>query len=157
MVCVWTCQGNLDCYDNRLDKKHSIQHLEHFSSPSKQTSPMYSFNVMVYDDADNVLAKHVFNNISTSTASMILQLRPTNYEQYGDNVKVVITDVTLYATGNAYRPKPLSLLIEIDKNTKPIPIRFSDMPKLSNIYYRTAEISLASYKGFSLYIDTKRL
>lgn len=158
MVCTWTSQGAMECYKqvgppNRNHKPKLNNTKETFVGGFA-----YSFNVFLYNSKDNLISKNMYAHVSPSVDPMILQKKPTNYDLYGDDMKLVITDVTLYNNfGSDFRPLPLQLLIEVDKNSKPIPVVFSDKPALDNVHYRTAEINLNSYKGFSLYFDLQRI
>jgi hypothetical protein len=158
-TCTWTAQGNIECdtrsHSHSLSQSQSQSRIKHTNIiESFGNEFLYSFNVFLYDSKQNTVAKHIFINVAPSKSMLILQIRPTSTDMIGDNMRLVITDVTMYInTMIDNRPLPLGILLEVDPRTKPIPVVFSDKPPVDNVYYRTAEINISSYNGFKLYFD----
>jgi hypothetical protein len=153
LACTWTTQGNIICETYTtpsrvciMKPKEDNTNIEAFANDF-----LYSFNIYVYDIEENVVFKQMFVNVSPSKSKLVFQIRPTTSDMIGDKVRLVITDVTMY-TGN-YRQLPLKFLLEVDPKVMLIPVVFSDMPPIDNVYYRTAEIHVPSYNGFKLYFD----
>jgi len=140
--CLWTAQGALECASSEQVSIKQKQVTEHYVD----SATSYSINVFMYDSNSTLIKQRILVNLDPKRSQYILMDSPNREEEYNKPVKIKITDMTNYHDTNM---KELELLLE-QAEERAIPIYFSDKQGLDNIYYRTAEVELKKYKGFTL-------
>lgn len=129
--CKWNTQGQVGC-------------VESFVSKAPVT---YSFNVFLYDEEDSIVSRHVLTNLNPNTVELIMSSYPKNMSIIGKPVRVEFTDMTLYTP----YMNPLKLIVQ-ENNGMFYYVGFGVVP-VGKLNYRTVNLDLKSYNGFSIYFD----